>query len=44
VQVSPQFFGWLAGLGGKIKIESPEDVAEEYQAHLREILSRYGGC
>jgi predicted DNA-binding transcriptional regulator YafY len=41
VQVSTQFFGWLAGLGGKIKIESPEDVAEEYQAHLRKILSRY---
>ena len=41
VQISPQFFGWLAGLGDKIRIESPEDVAEEYRTHLEHILKRY---
>lgn len=33
--VSPQFFGWLAGLAGKAKIVSPEYVAQSYKAQLR---------
>jgi predicted DNA-binding transcriptional regulator YafY len=41
VQVSPQFFGWLAGLGDKIRIESPQDVAGEYTAYLNRILQNY---
>lgn len=38
VQISPQFFGWLAGLGDKIRIEAPEDVAEKYREHILQIL------
>lgn len=41
VQVSPQFFGWLAGLGDKVKIEAPEDVAEEYREFLTKIIGVY---
>lgn len=41
VQISPQFFGWLAGLGDKVRIESPEAVAVEYREYLQKILRRY---
>lgn len=41
VAVSPQFFGWLAGLGAGIKILSPENVQKKYADWLREILSAY---
>ncbi len=39
VTVSPQFFGWLAGIGKGIWISWPEDVREEYKAYLRDILA-----
>ena len=38
VTVSPQFFGWLAGIGKGIRISWPEDVREEYKAYLKGIL------
>jgi len=38
VTISPQFFGWLAGIGKGIKICRPEDVREEYREYLREII------
>lgn len=41
VAVSPQFFGWLAGLGDRVEIIAPEDVREEYAAYLSKIISRY---
>ena len=41
VEVSPQFFGWLAGLGDKVRIQAPADVAESYREYLRGILARY---
>ena len=41
VCVSPQFFGWLTGLGSRIKIAAPADVTRQYQEFLREILNRY---
>lgn len=40
VSVSPQFFGWLAGLGEGIRISWPEDVREEYKEFLRRILEK----
>lgn len=43
VAVSPQFFGWLAGLGNRVQIASPEDVKEEYKKHLEDILSGWNG-
>ena len=38
VTVSPQFFGWLAGLGKGIRISFPEDVREEYRSFLQGII------
>lgn len=36
VQVSVQFFGWLAGLDGGVVIKSPQRVARSYKAWLLE--------
>ncbi len=41
VAVSPQFFGWLTGLGNKVQILSPEDVKTEYMEYISRILSEY---
>ena len=41
VAVSPQFFGWVTGIGPGIEIASPADVREAYGAYLAEILSKY---
>ena len=38
VAVSPQFYGWLAGIGKGIRIESPADVREGYRQYLEEIV------
>lgn len=41
VSVSPQFFGWVTGIGGKIRIAGPESVRREYSEYLRDILEEY---
>lgn len=41
VMPSPQFYGWLFGLGDKVKILSPASVAEKYIYHLNEIMKIY---
>ena len=41
VAVSPQFFGWLAGLSTHIRVISPDSVVNEYQIFLQEILHSY---
>lgn len=41
IAVSPQFYGWLAGLGDRIQIASPQDVREDYKMYLANILSKY---
>ena len=38
VTISPQFFGWLAGLGKGIRISWPDDVRKEYKAFLQGIV------
>ncbi|MDO4617222.1 MAG: WYL domain-containing protein [Lachnospiraceae bacterium] len=43
ISVSPQFFGWTAGLGAGIRIEGPEEVKAEYQLFLEKILQNYRG-
>ena len=43
VSVSPQFFGWITGLGRGVSIEGPEDVKEEYKRYIEGILERYEG-
>lgn len=41
VLVSSQFFGWLAGLGARVEILSPDEVREEYKSYLANIISQY---
>ena len=41
VSVSPQFFGWLSGFSGKIKIAGPEEVVESYRDYLKNLLDLY---
>lgn len=41
VNVSPQFFGWLAGLGDGVEVRT-EDVRQEYIAYLEKTLAKYG--
>lgn len=38
VAVSAQFYGWLAGLGGKVKIYGPKGELEAYRDYLRNLL------
>ncbi len=38
VAVSPQFFGWLAGFGARVKIDRPKEIRKEYNSWLRSIL------
>lgn len=40
--VSPQFFGWVTGIGSRLRIAGPRQVQEEYKEYLREILQGYG--
>lgn len=41
VVVSSQFFGWLAGLGNRVEIISPDEIREEYKEYLANIISQY---
>lgn len=41
VAVSRQFFGWITGLGGSVKIQSPEKTVIEYKEYLVKILENY---
>ena len=39
--VSPQFFGWVTGIGSKLCIVAPECVRREYKEYLKDILEKY---
>ncbi len=41
VEISDLFFGWLCGFGKKVKIISPDHIAEKYKAYLDKISSMY---
>ena len=41
VEVSPQFFGWLCGLGKGVKIISPAPVAEQMKNFVESIAGMY---
>lgn len=41
IEVSPQFFGWLCGLGKGIRILSPADVVEEMGNYVKGIAEMY---
>ena len=40
VQVSPQFFGWLAGLDGHVTIHAPKKLVGEYRTWLQSLAAR----
>ncbi len=40
--VSPQFFGWLCGLGGGIVITGPDWVRQAFLSHLEQVKTQYG--
>ena len=41
VFVSPQFYGWLFGLGPDVQILAPEAVRTEYTKRLKEVQAQY---
>ena len=43
VAVSPQFFGWLAGLGDGVQVTGPARIRKAYRAYLENILKAYQG-
>lgn len=38
VAVSPQFFSWVFGLSGGVRIFEPSDVKQKFTEHLRDML------
>lgn len=44
INVSNQFFGWLAGLGSGVVIAAPSSVKKEYISFLRNTLKNYDEC
>lgn len=41
VSVSPTFFGWLFGFGGKIRIVDPPNIVEDYIRAARNVIDWY---
>ena len=41
VSVSDQFFGWLCGLGKKVKLVSPTPVVEQFAKYLSDMREMY---
>ena len=41
VSVSPQFFGWVTGIGNGIRISGPETVVQSYRKYLQGIMDQY---
>ena len=41
VAVSPQFFGWITGIGSGLRIAGPNEVVREYYEYLRELMGQY---
>lgn len=39
VAVSPQFFGWMTGIGDKMRIVAPKHVKEAYERYLLHIIN-----
>ncbi len=41
INISPQFFGWVASFGNEIKILSPADAVARFKGHLSDALGQY---
>lgn len=44
VAVSPQFYGWLFGLGGGVTVLAPLEVADGMRRQLERVLQNYKNC
>ena len=42
VAVSPQFFGWVTGIGPDLTVEGPAEVRAGYRDYLAGLLKAYG--
>ncbi len=40
--LSPQFYGWLFGLGSGVRVVAPEEAVEHMRSECGRILERYG--
>lgn len=38
IRKSEPFFGWVAGLGGTVRIHSPKSLKEEYNEYLQSLI------
>lgn len=43
VALSPQFFGWIFGLGDTVEIVYPQSAVVMYKDHLNKVASKYQG-
>ena len=41
VAVSSQFFGWITGIGPRMRIVGPEDVRQQYKEYLQNAIQNY---
>ena len=41
VSLSPNFFGWLFGFGGKIELAFPPEAVEKYKERVENVLSKF---
>ena len=41
VAVSSQFFGWITGIGPRMRIVGPEDVRQQYKEYLQNVIQNY---
>lgn len=41
VSVSPQFFGWITGIGSGMRIIGPEHVKQQYREYIQSVLQNY---
>ena len=42
VMVSPQFYSWVFGFGGKMRILSPAPVVDGFRKHLADVRRAQG--
>lgn len=38
IHKSPQFFGWIAGMDGAVKIDGPRSLKKEYNEYLKSLI------
>lgn len=43
VAVSPQFFGWIFGLGNGVRVTAPDEVVDQLHQASAEFFQRYSG-